>query len=372
MIQNPVIKVDFPGANALFQRQEGRRTVLSKERRDTTTDWFYWSFSACFTTPGTYEFVFDNGPAIGTQGPAVSTDGGQIWRWLGAQNTISEPAREGFAYTAEGNGETIYFCMGMQYLQRHWQDFLRCRSLLDSTLCTSRGGRRVELLQLGQGDETLVLASRHHCCEMAATYTLQGILEAALDHPDFLRNHRIIAIPFVDKDGVEAGDQGKNRQPHDHARDYGDAPIYPEVAAIQQLILKHQAAWVLDLHCPWLRGYPYNETVYWVGSSLPQIQRQAECFNRRLEACCSPEMPYLVSDNILFGTAWNTVANYTQGKTMVRWAGNLPWSPNAFSYEIPYANCRDIVLGPDSWRQLGRAMLQALAGGTAKGEKEGS
>lgn len=365
MAQNPLILVGFPGANASLRRHEGQRVILSKELRDTTGNWFYWSFAARFTQPGTYEFVFDNGPAIGTQGPAVSVDGGRTWVWLGASSFFTVPEGEGFAYAAAGQGETVHFCLGMQYLQSHWQDFLASRSLRDQALCTSRHGRRVELLELGEGEETVVVASRHHCCEMAATYTLQGLLEAALDTPEFLRRYRILAVPFVDKDGVEEGDQGKNRHPHDHARDYGDTPIYPEVAAIQELIRRHRAAWVLDLHCPWLRGYPYNETVYWVGSSLPDIVRQAETFNLRLQACSSPEMPYQVSDNVLFGTAWNTAANYTQGKTMARWAGELPWSPNAFSYEIPYANCREVVLGPASWRRLGAAMLQAINGETA-------
>ena len=36
----------------------------------------------------------------------------------------------------------------------------------------------------------------------------------------FRRNVEVLAIPFMDKDGVEEGDQGKNRKPRDHNRDY--------------------------------------------------------------------------------------------------------------------------------------------------------
>ena len=40
-------------------------------------------------------------------------------------------------------------------------------------------------------------------------------------------NYLVYVIPFVDIDGVENGDQGK-QAPHDHNRDYINSPIYPE------------------------------------------------------------------------------------------------------------------------------------------------
>ena len=42
-------------------------------------------------------------------------------------------------------------------------------------------------------------------------------------------------VPFVDKDGVEEGDQGKNRAPRDHNRDYAGASMYPETGALREL-----------------------------------------------------------------------------------------------------------------------------------------
>jgi hypothetical protein len=43
-----------------------------------------------------------------------------------------------------------------------------------------------------------------------------------------------LIVPFVDKDGVEEGDQGKNRHPHDHNRDYATPCLYPEVQALRE------------------------------------------------------------------------------------------------------------------------------------------
>ena len=71
----------------------------------------------------------------------------------------------------------------------------------------------------------LVLTARHHACESMASHVLEGILSGVLADDDCGRRWRegwqVVAAPFMDKDGVEDGDQGKNRRPHDHNRDYG-------------------------------------------------------------------------------------------------------------------------------------------------------
>ena len=73
----------------------------------------------------------------------------------------------------------------------------------------------------------MLITCRHHCCEMMANYMVEGILEEALMNSSFRKMYEVSAVPFADKDGVMDGDQGKNRRPRDHARDYGDNPIYP-------------------------------------------------------------------------------------------------------------------------------------------------
>ena len=45
-------------------------------------------------------------------------------------------------------------------------------------------------------------------------------------------------VPFTDYDGAQAGDQGKNRAPHDHNRDYVEF-LYPETKAITEWIGRH-------------------------------------------------------------------------------------------------------------------------------------
>ena len=49
---------------------------------------------------------------------------------------------------------------------------------------------------------------------MTASYALEGLISAVLDEPDYewlRQNVDFLIVPFVDKDGVEEGDQGKQK-----------------------------------------------------------------------------------------------------------------------------------------------------------------
>ncbi len=344
------ISSGFPGGNILIRGVNGNRIELSPDLRDSSAMWFYWYFEAEFDAPGEYEFHFDSS-AIGTRGPAISTDGGQTWLWGGGKLEDSE----GFRYLHDGKMKKVRFCMGIPYLQEDWQRL----GLPVAELCRSRRGRSVELFTHGAGPHKYFFSARHHCCEMAANYVIEGVIEAARrdSRPDFT----LFIVPFADKDGVENGDQGKNRKPHDHGRDYSDEPIYPEVRAIMELILREQPEVIVDLHCPWLRGGATNETIYIVGVEPYDAQKRLERFSALLE----PEskkgngIHFFESDNVPFGSLWNTRENYTQGKTVSKWAIGLPWKPLSASLEIPYANASDQTLTPELWRTFGQALWRA-------------
>jgi hypothetical protein len=351
------INSSFPGGNIAVRSIDGKRIELSPDLRDTTTNWFYWYFEAEFGSPGEYEFHFDM-PAIGTRGPAVSLDGGKTWHWGGGK--VEEI--EAFRYRHDGKAENVRFCTGIPYLQENWQRL----HLPVTELCRSRQGRSVELFTHGSGPRKYLFSARHHCCEMAANYVLEGLIDTALNDPR--QDFTLFCVPFVDKDGVENGDQGKNRAPHDHARDYGPASIYPEVRAIMELVMREQPEVILDLHCPWLRGGGTNETIYIVGVEPRDGQKRIDRFSAILE----PEsktgngIHYFQRDNIPFGSLWNTSANYTQGKTLGKWACGLPWRPLGASLEIPYANACDQSLTPELWRTFGRALWRAAHQYTAR------
>lgn len=192
-----------------------------------------------------------------------------------------------------------------------------------------------------------------------ATYALEGILREVLDNPQDYVDFTFLAVPFVDKDGVEDGDQGKGRAPHDHARDYGPNAIYPEVRANMELIMREQPVFIFDLHCPWVRSGD-SEHVYFVGQKNQRIQAGIDRFSSMLSNEAPADFPTSPEDDIPFGTLWNNAQNYSQGKPIVPWAADLPWQPAAQSMEIPFANTHDITVNADSARHLGAALARTI------------
>ena len=172
----------------------------------------------------------------------------------------------------------------------------------------------------------------------------------------------ILAIPFIDKDGVEDGDQGKNRKPHDHNRDYAGESIYPTVAAIRRLVPEwsdNKLKVVLDLHCPYISA-KHNEVIYLVGSSNPAIWARQQKFGAILESVRQGELPYSADSSLPFGTAWNTAANYGKQKSCSRWGAEQPGVLMASTIEIPYANVGAVLVTAENARTFGRDLARAL------------
>src|SRR5690606_15909380 len=98
----------------------------------------------------------------------------------------------------------------------------------------------------------------------------------------------LYAIPFVDKDGVEAGDQGKNRAPHDHNRDYGEDSIYRSIQAIKLLGAEKKINALLDLHCPTL-VMDIHQRFYFAGPS--DAPRDNEAVVKRFAEAIKANLP---------------------------------------------------------------------------------
>ena len=78
------IDAQYPGGNIIVDRIEGDQVYLRQDLRDTKGWWFYWNFRVRGAASRTLRFTFDGQSPIGVRGPAVSTDGGCEWTWLGA------------------------------------------------------------------------------------------------------------------------------------------------------------------------------------------------------------------------------------------------------------------------------------------------
>lgn len=271
------IRAEFPGGNVVEMQNDGSTVHVAPDLRGDSP-WFYWNFEAVAEKPGRVTFVFPEkvvgfkDGAIGFQGPAISLDLGVTWQWMGTGNVSGSS----FYYDFEKAKQRVRFAVTIPYLQADLDFFLAKNAanvhLRKSVLTKSRHGRDVELLQIGNsGSATkpVLVTGRHHAAETIASYVLEGFLQEAMSDSsaasEFRKEYVLFAVPFVDKDGVEEGDQGKNRKPHDHNRDYGEISIYPEVQAIKDLDKAQNFPFTLDFHCPTL-VMPDHQVMYFVGA----------------------------------------------------------------------------------------------------------
>lgn len=374
--QSPQIDAAYPGGNIVVGRVEGDTVYLAPDQRDTQRGqwWFYWNFRLQAPPGRTVKVVFTEKNPIGVRGPAVSSDGGATWTWLGAgavQTLLVEgkPAWSFPAAVPAGCREVRYaFCIPYleadlrAWLDRHGGD----SALRREELCRSRKGRGVELLRAGCLDDPrgyVLLTARHHCCETMGTYALEGLLEEVLrDERWRERRLQVVAVPFVDKDGVEDGDQGKFRAPHDHNRDYNEEPVYPEVKAIKELGkgLGEKVVAAMDLHCPHIRG-EWNDRVYFVGQEGEKVWAGQVAYAQALERVREGTIRFRAGDCLPFGKAWNTGGNYVQGQSFGRWArDSFPGAALTTTVEIAYADARGDEVNAASARALGRDLARAL------------
>ena len=78
------------------------------------SDWFYWYFRVRGAAGRTHLRVHLSN-VIGARGPAVSTDGGQTWSWLGAGAVRGSSFR--YAFPADADGALL---PAMPYVQATW------------------------------------------------------------------------------------------------------------------------------------------------------------------------------------------------------------------------------------------------------------
>jgi hypothetical protein len=348
---------------------EGDTVRLHQDSRDTPQFWFYWCFDVEGAQGRRMTFEFTQGNVFGTRGPAVSLDDGKSWRWLGAGACQGDS----FQYAFSEQASRVRFAYAIPYTQLDWDRFLERHahdaSLLRQTLTRSPRGREVELIRVGPTRETathrILLTCRHHACESLANFVLEGVVDAALadSHAGhwFRQRAEIIAVPFMDKDGVQAGDQGKLRAPHDHWLDYQDPGQYPETRALRSLVEREATARpfsvALDLHCPYLR----DSKMYYALGSDPQIAESTAIFCERFAQRVRGSVPYSMEDNMPFQRGWNGTDTYTRRRSFWQWAQSIPGMQVVATLEVPYASIGDTTMSPDIARSIGGAIAESIA-----------
>ena len=344
------IAKDFVGANVELVDIIGNEVILKNELRDTLEDWFYWAFCVKNAGGKTLRFRFDEKLRVGYYGAAVSCDL-EKWEW-----TYSKTAgKEEFTYTFAQNENCVYFAHNMLYHPARFLRFAKQKGIEVKELCKAKNNDSVPYVTIGKGEKSIVLTARHHSCESTGSYVLEGVLdELSRELPS---DYSVFCVPFMDYDGVVAGDQGKSRKPHDHNRDYGEnePAIYETVAKVRNYADTHEVVFGFDFHSPWHYGGD-NDYVFIPKKSvekLPEINHFAELLEKSMN---ENAMQYVRGHDVEPNTKWNKVGSPCFGTYMLNKKSCLV----AFTLETAYFGTDNNKFSQDKAVDTGRCFAKAL------------
>lgn len=372
------VDCDFPGGNILVDRIEDNQIFVRQDIRDTGEDWFYWYFRVRGAAGQTIQVNFTGTPVVGVHGPAVSLDGGHTWNWLGRESGDAQH----FTFAVPAGEDEVRFCFAMPYLEANLNAFLAQHlsnpHLRVEELCVTEKGRSAELIRLGvlQGEPRyrILFTARHHACEMMASYALEGIMATILEDSEegeWFRTHAsVLVVPFIDKDGVEQGDQGKRRLPYDHSADYDPAgSLYTTTRALREVVPQWadgRIDFILDLHDPGKFGSTH-EDIYFIGRGYLPNWKQVDVFSALLEQTKRSPLTYRASNNLTSERAYeiwklkeNPIAKLEKRSFQIWVQEDLPVAGMFSTLELPYANASGSEVNPATARAFGRDLAHAV------------
>lgn len=293
-------------------------------------------------------FRFSSKHRVGRFGAAVSHDLKE-WHW-------SESGEgDTFTYTFAEDEDKVYFAHNMLYHPSHWDAFCDRMGLKQEVFCKSVKGRDLPAVRFGDGEKYILLTARHHACEATGNYVMEGVIEILREQ--LPEGYAALVVPFVDYDGVVDGDQGKNRRPYDHNRDYTSSPIYEVIEKMQSFGREHDLRYTFDLHSPWHMG-KQNDYVFFsrsTGAMEPHVDHFDEWMR---EETANTEMKYTGEWDVGPNQLWNKEAspnskNYFSRQPTVRLSVTM---------ETPYFGVADGMgkITQTSMRELGRAFGRCI------------
>jgi len=369
------IDAKFAGGNVIVEQIVGDTVYFKPDLRDTEGEWFYWYFRAISNEPKTWFFKATKPNILTNLGAVYATDGGLTWQWMPKEQHLNANL---FSFTFTEPDQAVRFALAPPYTQANFEKFITPyqddERIEISTLGQSNQGRDVEKLLISHFDQPptskIVLLARAHACEMMSNYVLEGIVSTLLSGTTkmekLLAQTELMIIPFLDKDGVENGDQGKNRLPRDHNRDYRGESIYATTKTLREIVPSwtEDLPWVgIDLHNPWVKGEGH-EWVYIVGNANPKVEKAQKRFAEILLAEARSSIPLKMQDLFMaYGSSWNTGGNYEKGWPFSKWAASFANENMLMSttLEFPYALVYDKVVTPEKARAFGKDFIYALA-----------
>lgn len=355
------ITKNVAGGNIEVLKIEGDDIYVLPEQRDTIPGihWFYWHFRVEGAQGHTLRFHMGPYPVVGYYGAAMR-HANDDWQWTGT------PIEDytGFTYTFGEDECDVEFCHDFHYPPERFMAFAQKIGLQAETLVLAKDGSSIPMYRVGTGDRYIFALSRHHACESTGTYMLEGFVDEYAKHP--IEGYQMIVIPFIDYEGVINGDQGKNRAPHDHNRDYLEVPIYPVIRKIMHLAREYLPEYVFDFHSPWHFG-DTNDALYAVRKYTDHRKDPAEhaafaAFGEYLERE-NADAPEAVryrqeNDQALLDKEGEMPESFATTNTFFMSLGSCRF---VWTMEMPYFGGVSNAVSEKEMVQAGRRLTKALA-----------
>lgn len=360
------IHCDFPGGNIIVDKIRGDSIWIRPDLRDTEGDWFYWYFAVSGAKDRNLTFIFNKPNQFTHMGVSISLDAGLTWGWQGGDAV--EANKFSYRFTSENE---VRFSMGIPYTQSNFDRFISAfkesPSMSISTLCKTKKGRYVEMIKIKEPDLNpklkMLIVTRNHACEMMGSYLMEGIITEVMQNK-WLREHvEFLFIPFMDKDGVEVGDQGKNRKPRDHNRDYSEISVHETTAALRKLLPvwgEGKVELAFDIHCPWIKD-GNNEYIFLVGSESIEMMKKQLFFSNLLEKNRKGILQYYTKNIVKPGDFdWTDPKRFRAGDTFTDWASKIKGIELVTCIEFPYSYSSGQVVTAQNAREFGQDIARSI------------
>ena len=341
------IHADFECGNVRFIKQVDDEIFLTNEMRGTKrVSAYYWAFCVEGAAGKTLNFRFDR-EWVGPYGAAVSHD---LINWHWSESSLDGGS---FSYTFAPDEERVYFAHDLLYTPSRLNTFMSEMSITPYTVCKTLRGREVPAFRIGNGKKNIILSSRHHACESPGSWVLEGMIREYIEDP--IEDTSVFVLPMADFDGVIEGEQGKDRDPHDHNRDYIEGNIYPEVSAIIDYASDKDISYAIDFHAPSHRIGRSNRV--YVVRKFPEFEEKFDNFGRILESRCGGDaMTYDMKYDVHPNVGWNKDTT----PTFSTYFNSRPDCKLALTLEVTHYGTDDNKVSAERLINTGRAFCRAL------------
>ncbi len=342
-----IIHADFECGNIRFLKQEENDIYLTNEMRGTVRDKaYYWTFCVEGAAGKTLNFRLDH-EWVGPYGAAISHD---LVNWSWTESSIDSAA---FSYTFGADEDKVYFAHDLLYTPSRLNMLMKELGIKPYTVCKSLKGREVPAFKIGSGRKNIILSSRHHACESPGSWVLEGMIREYVANP--IEDTSVFVVPMVDFDGVTEGEQGKDRDPHDHNRDYIVDNVYPEVSAIIDYAKDKDISYAIDFHAPSHRIGRSNRV--YVVRKFPELEARFDRFSKLFEARLGGDaMTYDMKYDVYPNVSWNKDTT----PTFSTYFNLRPDCKLALTLEVTHYGTDDNKVSAERLINTGRAFCRAL------------